>query len=262
MIYLRNLWLYVSGVVLTLFWAGRVVLTSMFRSPCELRKFCLKAPRVWTRQLLWIAGVEVEIEGTEHLEPGRPQIVVANHSSWFDVFALSAYFPERYHYVAKKELSRIPVFGKAWIVCGHIAIDRSDLSSAVASLERAAEKIAGEDATIIMFPEGTRSRTGELQRFKKGAFMLALKAGVPVIPLAIRGSRDVMPKGSWLVRPGRIRLTVGRPISVEEYTVSRRDELVRDARSAVARLLEGEDAVPGSRAGSPDEEMLSTEGDA
>lgn len=240
MIYLRNVWVYLMSLVLTVFWASRVVLHSIFSSPCGLEAFCERAPRVWSRGILRLAGVEVEVEGEDLFVPDRPQIVVANHASWFDVFAVSAYFPGVYHFVAKQELSRIPIFGAAWIACGHIAIDRSDLSSAVASLERAGEKIAADDATIVMFPEGTRSVTGELQPFKKGAFMLALKADVPVVPMAILGSRDVMPKGSWLVSPGHIRIRIGRPIPVDEYTVRKRDELVRTAHDAVARLLSGE----------------------
>lgn len=240
MIYLRNAWVYLMGLILTVFWASRVVLRSVFGKPCELESFCEKAPRVWSRGILRLAGVEVEVEGEEHFVGDRPQVVVANHTSWFDVFAVAAHFPGVYHFVAKQELARIPIFGAAWIACGHIAIDRTDLSSAVASLERAAEKVRTDDATIVMFPEGTRSPTGELQRFKKGAFMLALKADVPVVPMGILGSRDVMPKGQWLVRPGRIRIRIGRPIAVDEYTVRRRDDLVRTAHDAVAGLLTGE----------------------
>lgn len=238
MIYLRNIWLYLGGLVLTAFWASRVVLHSFRDDPCALESFCEKAPRVWSQGILKLAGVEVEVEGAEDFVPDRPQIVVANHTSWFDVFAVAAHFPGAYHFVAKQELARIPIFGAAWIACGHIAIDRSDLSSAVASLERAAEKIRKDDATIVMFPEGTRSPTGELQPFKKGAFMLALKAGVPVVPMGIQGSRDVMPKHHWLVRPGRIRIRIGEPLSVDDYTVKKRDVLVRDAHERVAGLLE------------------------
>lgn len=237
MIYIRNAWIYLMGLVLTVFWASRVVWTAT-RTPCTLDSFCDKAPRVWSRGIMKLAGVEVEVEGAETFVPDRPQIVVANHASWFDVFAVATHFPGRYHFVAKQELASIPIFGAAWIACGHIAIDRSDLSSAVASLERAAEKIRSENATIVMFPEGTRSPTGELQPFKKGAFMLALKADVPVVPMGILGSRDVMPKHSWLVRPGRIRIRIGEPLPVDEYTVEDRNALVRTAHEAVAALLD------------------------
>lgn len=242
MILLRNVWVYLASVVLTLFYAGRITFFSYVR-PSKLDNYCDEAPRIWSAGILKVAGVRVELEGADHIDPDRPQIVVANHASWFDVFALSAHFPGSYHYVAKKELARIPVFGRSWIACGHIAIDRSHHGSAVASLDRAAEKIRNENATIIMFPEGTRSPTGELQRFKKGAFVLALKAGVPVVPLAIRGSHQVMPKGQWLVRPGRIRIRIGRPIPVEGLEMSDRHALLRKSRAAVASLLEEDEEV-------------------
>ena len=241
--FLRNLWVYAVSVVLTIFYAGRITLLS-YVWPSRLEDYCDEAPRIWSKGILRVAGVDVEVEGAEHVDPERAQIVAANHASWFDVFALSAHFPGTYHYVAKQELARIPIFGRAWISCEHIAIDRADHSSAVASLDRAAKKIREDDATIIMFPEGTRSPTGELQRFKKGTFVLALKAGVPIVPLAIIGSRDVMPKGAWTVRPGSIRIRIGRPISVEGLTVADRDDLLERTRVAVAALLEGGPLVP------------------
>lgn len=236
---LRNVWVYAVSVVLTAFYAGRITLLS-YVWPSRLEDFCEEAPRIWSRGILRVAGVEVEVEGIENIDPERPQIVAANHASWFDVFALAAYFPGAYHFVAKQELARIPVFGRAWLSCEHIAIDRADHAAAVSSLDRAAEKIRSEDATIIMFPEGTRSPTGELQRFKKGAFVLALKAGVPVVPLAIAGSRDVMPKGSWTVRPGRIVIRIGRAIPVEGLEMKDRHALMNRSRAAVAALLAGE----------------------
>lgn len=241
---LRNLWVYAVSLVLTLFYAGRIVLF-WYVKPERLECYCDAAPRDWSKGILRTAGVTVEMQGTEHIDPERPQIVVANHCSWFDVFTLSAHFPGVYHFVAKQELARIPIFGRAWLACGHISIDRSDRQSAIESLDRAAEKIRSQDATIIMFPEGTRSRDGTLQRFKKGAFVLAIQASVPVVPVAIDGSHRVMPKGAWLVRPGPIRVRIGEPISVDGMELKDRDALVRRARSEVGDLkreLEAADA--------------------
>jgi len=234
---LRNLWIYAVSLVLTVFYAGRITLFSYIR-PRRLEDYCDEAPRVWSKGILRTAGIDVRMDGMENIDPDRPQIVVANHSSWFDVFALAAYFPGVYHFVAKEELAHIPIFGRAWISCGHIRIDRGDRSSAIESLDRAAEKIRSDNATIIMFPEGTRSPTGELRRFKKGAFVLAIQAGVPIVPLAIEGSHDVMPKGSWLVRPGTIRIRIGEPIPVEGMTMKDRGVLLDRAWDRVAALKE------------------------
>lgn len=235
---MRTIWVYLFGLVSTLYNALRVVLCPL-RSSCDQLRVCDSVPREWSRQILWATGVEVELEGGEVIDPDRAQLVVSNHQSWFDVFALAAHFPGRYHFVAKQELALIPIFGRAWQTCGHIAIDRQDRQSAIESLDRAGEKIRRENATIIMFPEGTRSPTGELQRFKKGAFVLALKAGVPVVPVAVVGSREVMPKGRWRVRPGRIRIRFGEPIPTDGYTMESRDELLKRTWSAVAALKEG-----------------------
>lgn len=236
---LRNVRIWIAVLALTAYYATRIVWNAYRGCRRGLESVCTRAPRGWGGGIVRAAGVEVELDGAEHIDPDRPQIVVANHASWFDVFALAARFPGAFHFVAKKELAQIPVFGKAWRACGHIEIDRSDHAAAVASLEQAAEKIRSEDATIIMFPEGTRSPTGEVMRFKKGAFVLALKAGVPVVPVALVGSRDVMPKGSWLVRPGRIRIRIGPPIPAGDRDVADRNRLLRESRAAVIALLRG-----------------------
>lgn len=239
MILLRNLWVYLVGLVLTVLYAGRIAFFSYVR-PSRAKRYCDRTPRVWSQGILWAAGVDVELVGTENIHPEAAQILVANHVSWFDVWAIAATLPRVYHFVAKKELARIPLFGRAWITCEHIAIDRSNLNAAVASLDEAAEKIRRDHATIVMFPEGTRSATGRLQRFKKGAFVLAIKAGAPVVPVAITGSREVMPKGGWIVRPGHIQIRFGKPISVDGVDVRDRDVLVDRAWEAVSGLLEGE----------------------
>ena len=148
---------------------------------------------------------------------GRGQVLVCNHQSWFDVFALSASLPVEFSFVGKKELSRVPVLGQAWEKVGHVAIDRSDRKSAIESLKRVEEQFrAGR--TIIMFPEGTRSPTGELARFKKGAFVMAIKCQVPVVPVAVSGTGTIMRKGDWVIEPGTATIRVGSPISTRGLT--------------------------------------------
>ena len=199
-------------------------------------RICFTAPRSWCRSLLWAGGVEVEFEGLEHFQPARPAVIVSNHESWYDVFALAGLLPVDYRFVGKKELNKIPFFGAAWMACGHIAIDRSNRKAAIESLRTAGDKIRREGAVVVMFPEGTRSSDGELRPFKKGAFVLALESGVPVIPIGISGSRSLMPKGSFLVRPGKIQVRIGAPIEVDGLTVADRDQLMDRARERVRQL--------------------------
>lgn len=242
------LWLYSGGLVLTVFLAGRIVLSSLFGRP-NLACLCRHYPVLWSRTLLRWAGVEVELEGFESLDWNRPMVVIANHQSWFDVFALTAFLPAKLRFVAKEELGRIPLFGRAWQACGHVSVNRSDRSEAISSLERAASRIREEALAVIFFPEGTRSPDGRLQSFKKGAFVLAIQTGVPVVPLGISGSRKVMPKGSFRVRPGTIRIKVGRPIPTAELDHSERNQLLEESHEAVARLMVDVGAEPEKRAG-------------
>jgi 1-acyl-sn-glycerol-3-phosphate acyltransferase len=183
--------------------------------------------------------VEVALEGAERADWKQPSVVVANHQSWFDVFVLVAALPGRVRFVAKKELGRIPIFGHAWRACGHISIDREDRKSAIESLDRAAERVRAESLTMTLFPEGTRSPDGRLQDFKKGAFVLAMKTGLPIVPVGIIGTRDVMPKGSFRVSTGRVRIRVGHPI-LPTRVQDGRDELRAKSRAAVALLIDGE----------------------
>jgi 1-acyl-sn-glycerol-3-phosphate acyltransferase len=199
----------------------------------------------WAKCVLWGSGVRVRMEGTEHLALDRPQIIVSNHSSWYDVFALAAWLPKRYRFIAKIELSRIPMFGRAWLTAGHIAIDRSDHVAALAAMDRAGDVIRTDNSAIVIFPEGTRSDTGELLPFKKGGFMVALRTGVDIVPCAVIGSRAVLPKGGWRVRSGRITVRFGRPISAAEYTGDNRDELIKRVRGEIAALL-AQPALPKS----------------
>lgn len=235
---LNSLRLYAVAVVSTIWHAARIVGATTLKTR-NAKRICWSSPRQWCRSLLWGGGVRVTIEGVEHLDPPRPGVLVANHESWFDVFALAGHLPVDYRFVGKQELTRVPFFGPAWLACGNIPIDRSDRRSAIASLKAAGETMQREDAVVVMFPEGTRSPDGALLPFKKGAFVLALEVGVPVIPVGVTGGRERMPKGSFLVRPGRMTVRIGPPIEVEGWTVDDRDRLIEVARAEVQRLKRG-----------------------
>lgn len=232
---MRTLWTVLVASVSTVYHAARILIPAALRSP-NFPRIAREQPRNWARSLLWAAGVKVELEGLEHLSPGEPAVIVANHESWFDVFALVVHLPVDTRFVGKIELTRIPFFGPSWLACGHIAIDRSDRQKAIESLRVAGETLRREGAAVVMFPEGTRSADGELLPFKKGAFVLALQTGVPVVPVGVSGSRDIMPKGSWRIRSGTIVVRVGPPISSEDRGEGARDALLQRSRAEVERL--------------------------
>ena len=175
--------------------------------------------RYWARWSLFCANVKVRVEEEENLPQG-PAIYMPNHVSHFDVLAILGYLNVQFRWTVKKELFRIPLFGLAMKRAGYIRIDRSDHQKAVQSMEEAAEKIKS-GSSIVIFPEGTRSRDGNLQYpFKKGGFHLALQSGVPVVPVAVLGSRVVLPRHSKKVTPGTITMRIGKPIEPQGHDVS------------------------------------------
>lgn len=224
----------------TIFSGGRALLYYFLR-PRHFRRLADRLTGEWASIVMRGSGTKLVVRNAERIGLGRGQILVANHQSWFDIFALGGALGRSFSFVGKREVSSIPIVGAAWEKVGHIAIDRSDREAAIASLQRA-DDLLRDGRTIIMFPEGTRSPTGELGRFKKGAFVMAIKSQVPVLPVAILGTRAIMKKGSWGIRPGTATVVVGNPISTEGLTLRDRNRLSRESRTALVDLMDGEAA--------------------
>jgi 1-acyl-sn-glycerol-3-phosphate acyltransferase len=192
----------------------------------------------WGRSTLWTAAARVHVEGLQHLTPGQPYVIMANHQSFHDVWALFGYFPAHFRWVIKQELSRIPVFGPACSRMGHIFVDRGNSEKARASLALAGERIRG-GTSVAFFPEGTRSRDGRLGPFKKGGFFIALAAGVPILPITIDGGGRLFPSGGLVFRPGHMRIRIHPAIDVGAYSQDSKDALMERVRQAIASGLEG-----------------------
>ncbi len=191
--------------------------------------------RAWAKALLKIFGVNVRVTGMENLETGKTYVYVSNHASMFDIPAVIAGIQDEIRIVYKKELSYVPIWGWSLAVGHYIAIDRFSAKDAVKSLEAAAEKIR-RGASVLLFAEGTRTRTGKLQPFKRGAFALAAKAGIPIVPLTINNSFNILPKGSLRIRRADISVVVGKPITTVGAE-GRDDEinLMEKVREAIAQ---------------------------
>ena len=202
------------------------------------------ARKLWAPVVLWAAGARVEADPFPVLERKQPYIFMSNHQSLFDVAAAYAAIDHPFRYVAKRSLVFVPILGWYLLMSGHILIDRGNRRRAVRSLERAAAKIA-RGISILIFPEGTRSDDGVLQDFKKGPFLLALMAKVPIVPVAIEGSRSVLPKGSGRIRPGTIRIRLGEPISTDGRGAGDREALMALVHQ---RLAEAHQAIGGRTA--------------
>ena len=187
-----------------------------------------RVAQTWARAILALYGVRVRTRHLARLDPNAPYVIMSNHRSQFDILAVVVGLSDhQLRWVAKKELTRVPVFGWALKHTGHIIIDRSDSQQAIASL-RAARSQMERGISVVLFPEGTRSETGQaLLPLKKGGFMLALETGFPIVPVVVRGSREILPRGSWRAAPGEIEVVVGGPIQVAGVP---RDELMARVR--------------------------------
>jgi 1-acyl-sn-glycerol-3-phosphate acyltransferase len=192
--------------------------------------------RIWSRVILGVPGVKLDITMRARLEPDRPYIFMPNHASMVDIWAVFVAIPSSFRFIAKKQLSRIPLFGWAMAAGRFIFIDRQNALAARRTMGEAARRIKSGQSVVI-FPEGTRTRDGRLCPFKKGGFHLALDSGVAIVPVAIRGSRAVMPRGAALIRAGTVSLEVGEPIPTAGLTVADRDALMRRVRGEIARML-------------------------
>lgn len=196
-------------------------------------KFVYRFARLWTWLILKIGGIRLKIEGLDLLDPRRPYVFLANHRSNIDMPVLVQSLPGfQLRWVAKKELLRIPLFGLALRASRHIIVDRSDRTQAMASLRRARELIK-EGISVVFFPEGTRSPGDELLPFKRGGFVLAVKTGTPIVPVMIKGSRGILPRGDWRIRGGEIRVIVGQPIAVDPSRPGTLATLVHQVRQVM-----------------------------
>ncbi len=189
--------------------------------------------RQWVRWIFWTCGVTVEAQGLENVDPARPCVFMSNHQSVTDIGALVLTLPSTWRFVAKRELTWIPLFGWAIKLGGHVIVDRANNPRAVASLRRAAQQIR-LGTSVVIFPEGTRSETGEMRAFKSGGFHLAIEAQVPVLPVTVSGSRRLTPKGSLRVESGRVKVAYGKPIETRGLRVEDREGLKLRVREAIA----------------------------
>lgn len=190
----------------------------------------------WCRLLCLVNLTRVELRGVEHV-PDRPCVYMLNHQSHFDVACFYGRWRHQFRWVMKEELRRVPGVGWYGTIGGHVFIDRSNRDAAIASLDAAARRMADKDFSVAFFPEGTRSRDGRLQRFKKGGFVMARQLGLPVLPISISGTHAVLPGKRLRLLPGRVTVTVHPPIDSSRYDDDQLDQLMADTRAAIASGL-------------------------
>jgi len=191
--------------------------------------------RLWGSALLRASCLRVRVVRETELDPRSSYVFLSNHQSLFDIPVLLATAPCQVRMMAKRSLFRIPIFGWAIATGGFIPIDRGDRSTARHSFASALARIRN-GVSILLFPEGTRSLTDTLLPFQRGGFLIAMKTGLPIVPVGIRGTRAVQRKGSWAIRPKPIEVRYGTPIDIGEYGVRRKKELIAEVRARIAEL--------------------------
>jgi len=227
---IRTIFVWFSIVLSGLVFASCAIVTYLFDRKGEMAHLCA---RLWGKVVLLANGVHVKVEGLEQLRSKGPYVFMANHQGSYDIFALLGRLPFQFKWLAKKEIFSIPILGWAMTAAGYVSIDRDGTRETVEAMNKAAQKIQ-EGMSVVIFPEGTRSSDGSIQPFKKGGFTLAVKSKVPIVPIAIAGSREILPKDRLTISPGDIRIQIGRPIETAHCSTRDRQALMEEVRQAIS----------------------------
>jgi 1-acyl-sn-glycerol-3-phosphate acyltransferase len=239
--FLRAYFITAPAVVLATIGYGLVSLgVSLFESSGRRQ---IAVARAWARCQLWVSGVKVRVQGLERISPKGSYVFVSNHLSYMDTPVVLANIPAQFRFLAKRGLFQIPFLGTHLARAGHIPVPREDARAAVKTMSTAAQVIRERGVSLLIFPEGGRSVDGELASFKEGAAYIAIRAGVPLVPVALRGTREVLPYGSGHVRAGAVTMRIGEPIPTDQIQLRDRGRVTAELRERIAGMLD-EQAIP------------------
>ncbi|MDP6395982.1 MAG: lysophospholipid acyltransferase family protein [Desulfobacterales bacterium] len=224
----------VWAILVTFFWGIVIILASVI---IHNENFTHNIAKIWAKSILFASRIRVTVTGYSNIDLGRSYIYMSNHQSNFDIPVLLAYLDTQFRWLAKAELFKIPIFGSSMKRAGYISINRSNRRSAFESLKEAARKIRN-GVSVLIFPEGTRSRDGNIRAFKKGGFVLAVDSGVPVVPIVIHGTWSIMSKKGIRIKPGNVVIEILKPIETSDYTRKTKDDLMGKVSQAICRSFE------------------------
>jgi 1-acyl-sn-glycerol-3-phosphate acyltransferase len=240
LIKLRSIFWTSPGLILSTAVMGSISLfVSLFSSTGRAQH---SVARAWSRSLLWIAGVKVEVEGLEKIAPGGSFVFIANHRSYFDVPVILPHISAQFRFLANRNLFSVPFIGYHLQRAGHLPVDSTNPRDSLRTMSEAARVIQDRGISILLFPEGGRTH-GELQPFKDGAAYIAIKAGVPIVPIGLIGLTKVLPMGGAIISPARVKMRIGDPIPTLDLTLHDRTKLTQVLQQRVAELLGQETPV-------------------
>ena len=231
---IRTTYIIVWVVLTTIFWGIIAIIISFFtRTGNPVHNIA----RIWAKGILFASQIKVNVKGLKNIDPSRSYVYMSNHQSNFDIPVLLAHLPVQFRWLAKAELFKIPLFGRAMRGAGYVEIDRFNQESAFRSIAEAAGKIKN-GVSVMIFPEGTRSRDGRIRPFKKGGFILAVDAGVPIVPIILQGTWDIMEKSSLRIKTGEVVLNIEKPIATIRYSRENKNDLIETVRQVICDSFE------------------------
>ena len=209
-----------------------VAILSILIYPFDYRnKLSNPLMKVWTNIVLFIYGIKVTVYGADNIDPRKGKIYISNHASYMDIFIQIAKLPDNVRMIYKKEINKIPVLGWAMFCAGFVSLDRDNIRNAMKSLDKAAQRVK-KGLSVVIYPEGTRTPDGKVGEFKRGMFFLADKAQADIVPVSLQGTYEIMPLGSFRVKPGIVNMVIGKPI---QYRKDK--ELLNEIRDTVINNL-------------------------
>lgn len=231
---IRTTYIILFVVLTTIFWGTTAIIISFFSrtgNPVHI------IARIWGRGILFVSRIKVTVNGLANIDPSQSYIFMSNHQSNFDIPVLLAYLPVQFRWLAKAELFKIPIFGRAMRGAGYVKIDRFNQESAFESIREAARKMKN-GVSVMIFPEGTRSRNGNIRPFKKGGFIMAVDSKVPIVPVILQGTWTIMDKSSLRINTGEVSLNIETPIATIGYTRDNKDDLIESVRAVICEGFE------------------------
>jgi len=231
----RTILTVVAGVTATIVAVASIAVMVVINDSSPLIE---KIIRAWSRVWLAASGTKLEVDGAENIDPNRSYVVVANHLSTLDIMACLLAVPLPIRFLAKKELFRVPVLAQGMRMVGIIEVDREARGAVHSEVNRQSRELIEKGRSLIIYSEGNRPRNGVMKRFKKGAFTMAIRSGLPVLPLSIHGSYEAWPPGTPLVRGGVIRVVLDKPVETEGMSTSDTGDLRDQVREVIAGRVE------------------------